>query len=114
MLNLIDHLPRNSSYHEALSQDDELAQLAAEQPGQVGSTEHRPPLSEWSPEVDLLAQLLDVVQLMRAEAWSLAGQKNAPTYAPTPRPKTTAERAKDYIERSARQHLIEKLYPEGR
>lgn len=107
LLNLIDHLPRNSAYGDALAQDDELAVEAAERPDDTG-----PSLAEWSPEVALLSDLVDVLLLLRSEVWKLAGQKTAPPYRPVPRPLTAADRLAAERRERVRDDL-RRLLPEG-
>lgn len=87
LLNLIDHLPTNSAFGEAIAQDDELAEQ------REPAASRGPSISEWSTDVALLSDLVDVALLIRTEMWTLAGQKKTPPYRPMPRPSTAAERA---------------------
>jgi hypothetical protein len=98
LLNLIDHLPRDSRYQEALSSDRELAEKLAfdddvESPA-------APPLSEFSRQVELLADVRDLLQLLRGDIAARAGQK-PPAFDPTPRPVSELQSARGRMRREA-------------
>lgn len=91
LLNIIDHLPRNSSYVEAMAMDEELALEVLRRPEK--KTPPRRRMSEWSAEVELLSTAVDrLSELIQAIA---AGHGAKPTRLnPQPRPETAHERVK--------------------
>ena len=67
LLNLIDHLPRNSFYAQAVSEDPDhmkALQAARDAAGETGPPPP-PPLAWWSAEVDAIADLRDSVIELR-------------------------------------------------
>jgi hypothetical protein len=112
ILNVIGRLPRNSHYKSAMALDEELARDA---PDPVGV--YRPPLTEWSPEREALADVVDSLRVLPAVIAASAGAKGMTVPDPTPRPETAyqrvlAERAKAparrAIDRIERAHEREK------
>lgn len=105
---MIDHLPRNSSYVEAMAMDEELALEVLRRPER--KTPPRRRMSEWSPEVELLSIAVDrLSELIQAIA---AGHGAKPTrLTPQPRPQTAHEQVK-YRER-VRKHesLVARVLP---
>lgn len=89
-LNLLARLPRQSHYKAALASDDEVVALMPESLG-----DYRPPLTEWSPEVEHLAVIADAVRALPAVISASAGVKNGPAVPKSlPRPDTAWERLK--------------------
>jgi hypothetical protein len=88
LLSRIDHLPRNSAYVEAVSQDEEMARQAAGRPAPKGDAVR---MRDWSPLLEMLTLIADrqadVVQAVIAAA----GGK-PPKIKPLPRPKTAMDR----------------------
>lgn len=93
LLNLIDHLPRNSHYSEALAADTDLAQtlLDAEMRGEIAEPEPRVLISEWSPEREAAADIVDWLKLVYA-ATAVSGGGKAPKFEPSLRPVTERQR----------------------
>lgn len=63
--------------------------------------------------MSLLAEVLDVLSLIRSEMWALRGQK-PPPFRPSPRPRTAADRVEAARRQRDRQDLTSRLFPEGR
>jgi hypothetical protein len=98
LLNLIDHLPRNSAYIEAVADDDELAErLADEQQESTG-----PRMSDWSPEREALADVVDMLGSVIQAVIAAAGVR-PPTVSRSERPQTAFDRARK--RRRDRRHL---------
>ena len=102
LLNVIDGLPRDSAFGEALALDEEIAAAAS------GKADARPSVREWTPEVELLAaihdRLIDVVQVQmdkkyQADQW--------------PRPLTAAEMLRRKESRRRRARVRELFKPSG-
>lgn len=88
LLNLIRQLPSRSLTTEAMANDDELAEMIADQP----MTDTGPRVSEYTPEVARLDVLLDRVAELIAVTIQVAGGK-APRVRPAKRPETAYSRA---------------------
>lgn len=91
LLNLIDHLPRNTYYSQAVMNDPEhMAMLdRVKEQGDPGPPP-LPPLATWSAEVDMGATINDSIQqlmdaLIRSNV-DKAHQKSVPPIKWTPRP----------------------------
>lgn len=89
LLNLIEHLPRGSAFAEAVAEDDDLADRNAVRPTRRRS----PPVSEFTPDVELLAAVHDRIGNLITVVAATSGSKKPPKPKPWPRPVTAAERA---------------------
>jgi hypothetical protein len=106
LLNLIDHLPRDSHYIAAIANDDEvMAELPAD------AKPSPPPLTEWSAEVAALAVLVDRLgELIRLMAVQVSGKKQRPI-PPYPRPITAADKVRRRRKHHKHQALRARLLP---
>lgn len=104
-LTLIDHLPRTSAYAQALAQDDELAEADESAGPRVIS------LTEWSPEVEALAVVVDRLADVANCIIGTAGGRPS-RVAPYPRPVTAFDRARARRRREAAIELERKLFPD--
>lgn len=87
---MIDHLPRASNFREAVAADEELAEhvLARGDPPPA-----KPRFAEWSPEVDQLAAVVDLLShLISVQVAANGGKAKDPKT--TPRPETAIDRVK--------------------
>lgn len=97
--NLIDHLPRNSHFSEAVLADEQYAEAVIRQ----GLPEPKERISEWSPEREALAQVVDALHVLVQTSIAAGGGKPS-AVTPSRRPETAldAARARDkerrYIE----------------
>jgi len=73
----IDHLPRNSLYHEAMATDPELARQMAEAGDDLESSDPRPSVSEFDLHADLLTTLVNETRMVRAAIIGAAGGGNS-------------------------------------
>ena len=110
-LTLIDHLPRTSAFAAAVAQDDELAAEVGDLP--KGSDV--PPLTEWTPEVQALAAVVDrLADLVNAVVVNHPSGKGKPSRVrPYPRPVTAFDRARAKRSREATDAMVTQLFPEG-
>lgn len=95
LLLLIDWLPRNSAFMEAMSDDEEIAGQYLDQNKErdkKGSA--RPRMSEWSAEVERLTDLVDRMGEVVQAVIAVNGGK-APKLRPQPRPKTALDRVRE-------------------
>lgn len=94
LLLLVDHLPRNSAFAEAMSEDEEVAEeyLNATRGDKPKSA--RPRISEWSAEVERMTDMIDRMgEMIQAIVASNGGK--APKLRPQPRPKTAIDRVRE-------------------
>jgi len=106
-LTLIDHLPRTSAFAAAVAQDDELAAEV----GDLPKASHIPPLTEWTPEVEALAAVVD--RLAEVANAVVAGAGGKPSRVrPWPRPVTAFDRARAKRIREAAAELEAALFPD--
>lgn len=95
LLVLIDWLPRNSAYMEAISLDEEVAEEMLSQPTDDKKRSYNGPrMSEWSVELEKLTDVVDRLgELMQAVVASAGGKP--PKIKPQPRPRTAMDRVKE-------------------
>lgn len=107
LLNVIDQLPRDSAYVEALSDDDEIAgQLMRTGPEKPARPQRR--LSDWSPTVELLTTINDRLGDLIQTVAALGGAK--PRKIPRgPYPVTAAERARHRERMTNHQNLVARV-----
>ena len=106
-LTLIDHLPRTSAFAAAVAQDDELAETV-----EPPKASHTPPLTEWTPEVQALAAVVDRLAEVANAVFASGGGK--PSRArPYPRPVTAFDRVRAKRSREAADDMVIQLFPEG-
>lgn len=106
LLNLIDHLPRSSYFIEAVSVDEEWAKA------QTGDPKVRAErLSEWSPEVAMMANAFDRLGNLMAVMIAVAGGK-PPTITPHPRPITASQRLERQRQDADHDALVRRLTPQ--
>ncbi len=108
LLNLVDHLPRDSAYGQAIADDDELAAAPTSTSGSSA-----PAVAEWSPEVELLAAVYDRIGELIAVQTTAPGKTVKPP-KPWPRPLTAADRARTRQRQDSYENLKRKLFPDGR
>lgn len=96
LLNLIHHLPGDSFFAEAVSLDEEHVEmiLASRQDQDRQAEKYHPRMSEYSPIVARLDQLIDLSQGQIAATVAAAGSKRIPKVHNQPRPETAFETAK--------------------
>jgi hypothetical protein len=108
LLNLIDRLPRNSAYVEALAEDDELAQQLSSQPRPNVRSVRR--MTEWSVEVELLSVVADrLAELAQVVATSRGAKRTR--VAPMPRPLTAGQRLEVRQRHSKHLSLVSRVLP---
>jgi len=91
VLDILDHLPRTSAYQCAVAADEELAaQIAASE--DLPKPSKTPPLSEYSPEVEALRDIQDILdQTLRVLVKVNNGKPGK--HKPYPRPVTALGKA---------------------
>lgn len=111
ILDYLEHLPRTSAYHTAIAEDEDLAKrLAAEPPP---PSNRPPPLSEFGPEVQVLAELRDLIAHLIAVTVKAHGGK--PTKVkPYPRPETAVQRERRWRRLQQHRALADRVLPRRR
>lgn len=115
LLNLIDHLPQNTWYHQAISTDIDHAVMLLEAQEAAKKRGDEPPpagpaLRSWSPEVDMLARVLDATNQV---AFVIGKANGAKGKAPKPaqRPPTAMETAKLRFRQKRHDILVRRMLP---
>jgi len=123
LLNLIDHLPGHSHYAAAVSQDEEHAELLAAamaNRGPASDERPSPALTSWTPEVNVLADLVDAVNALRHVTIVMGGDGKSQPKPPEPytRPKSAIQEAMRRAEydrrKAAHESLTLRLLPHKR
>lgn len=123
LLNMIDHLPRHSWYTEAVSNDEEHAEMLAK--ADAARTEgndepYHPPLHTWSDEVAVLTDILDATRRVGYAIIASNAEKGkaGKPPEPAPRPQTALERLKKRAKYDVRKErhdaLAKRLLPHKR
>lgn len=109
LLNLIDHLPQNTNYSQALVNDPEHAAALVKAQERAGKQAYSPPMSQWSQESAVLADLVDAVQHV---GWitQAANSKSTPKHPlPYTRPKTAMDQARFEARKAKHEALANRL-----
>lgn len=106
LLNLIDHLPRNSSYVEAQLADTELAEALLASDQEMPAPRRR--MSEWSPEVEALAAVVDRLGEVVAVLVAVNGGKPG-QLKPYLRPVTAADEVRARQAHQSHLRLLSKI-----
>lgn len=94
LLALIDWLPRDSAFMEAMSEDEEVAEEFLSRDENVKPKGNRPRISEWSPELEKITEVVDRLgEVMQAVVASNGGKP--PKIRPQPRPRTAIDRMRE-------------------
>lgn len=107
ILDYLEHLPSTSAYHAALAEDEDLARQMLDEPPPAP----RPPrLTEFSPEVQALAEVRDLLSAVLAVLVKANGGKpHKPK--PYPRPVTALQRLKTRMRYSEHLDLVRRVLP---
>lgn len=113
LLNLIDHLPRNTYYSEAVANDEEhakaLAEAAEARRGETEGEDPGPPMHLWDQNAAMTAELIDAVHGLTFTVAAANGAKNLKPPNPYTRPKTAIDKMKRQVYAANRQKQHEAL-----
>ncbi len=112
LLNLIDHLPGHSLLAEAIADDEDQAELWLALHKDTPAVPQPPRLSTWTPEVELLAELVDEVSRLTQTVTAVAGGKPG-QMKPHPRPETAVMRVRRRHRREANERLTARVVKPG-
>jgi hypothetical protein len=110
LLNLIDALPRNSFFVEALADDDDLAEQLLRQPASGGRA--AAPMSQFSLELEMATNTYDRLGELIQAVTAAAGAK-PPKIVAYPRPRTATDRVRARHARTKHRSLVARLLPNG-
>lgn len=108
LLNIIDHLPRDSAYVEAMTQDDAFAEAIGPQPRKAGKPARR--MADWSPTVEMLSAILDRLGELTQAVAALGGAKPS-KFTRAPRPVTALDRVSHRRRVATHNDLVSRLLP---
>jgi hypothetical protein len=109
LLNLIDHLPRNSFFTAAVANDDEHVEQIIAARERAGSEEASgPSLSEYDGVLERLDALVDATNQNTAATIAAAGAK-APRIPPQQRPVTAFERVAHRRKSAKHQSVVSRM-----
>lgn len=107
ILDYIEHLPSTSAYAAAVADDEELAE-------QYADTDLPPPgpprLTEWSPEVQVMAEVRDLLAAAVAVLVKANGGTPRKT-KPYPRPVTALQRVRRRVRHLRHNELVKRVLP---
>lgn len=91
---MIEHLPTDSDYIEALANDPDIADAIDQGLIDPPEIDNRPALRDWDMTATLLAAIHDLLgSLLSAQVASATGGKHVPSIKPHPRPWTAVGQA---------------------
>lgn len=107
-LDYVEHLPRTSAYHSAIADDEELA---VQMLGEDTPSTSTPRLAEFSPEVQVLAEVRDLLASLIGVQIARAGKKPK-KIKPYPRPESAMERVRRRQRYTTHRSLVDRLLPQ--
>lgn len=109
LLNLIDRLPRNSGYVEAVANDDLVAEQILDRPQPEGEKPQRR-MSEYSADVEMLSVIADRLSEMINVLAAVNGAKPGPMQH-APRPVTALERVRERRRVTKHRAIVARVLP---
>lgn len=111
LLNLIEQLPRDSRYVEAISLDEKLAERLVGRPEPERAPKRR--LADWSVQVELLTAILNRLGELTQAVAALGGAK--PRKLPqAPHPQTAMDRVRNRKRFEKHHSLVSRVLPARR
>lgn len=107
ILDYVEHLPRTSAYHSAIADDDDLAAQFIDEDMPPATV---PRLSEFSPEVQALAEIRDLLASLIGVQIARAGKKPK-KIKPYPRPVSAIERARKRRQYATHRSIVDRMRP---
>jgi hypothetical protein len=113
LLNLINHLPRDSHFLDATAQDEEHVELLVKATEGQPKKEYAPPGSQWDVRAELLAQAVDKLdQVITVLVAANGGKPGKPNMTPRPTTKFSSVEAKRL--QSRHDALVRRVLPHKR
>lgn len=112
LLNLIDHLPRDTYYHQAVSLDEEHAMLLAESGALDAVTEAwAPPMATYSPEVEMILMVVNELKSLRQTLVAVNSTTSTPEPKFLPGPKTAFDKIEAMRRERKHRDLVARVLP---
>lgn len=108
-MDIIDQLPANSRFAEAVAEDDEAAEFHLADVG-MDRAPARVRISEWSPEVAELRNITDRLATVIGAVIGAAGGK-PPNMPALPRPEVAADRLRVRMARERHRKMVARMIP---
>lgn len=109
LLLLIDHMPQDTYYHQAISLDPDHAKMIVEARKRSKSEGEKwaPPMHSWSGEVEAMTKILDAVRGLQHTLVAVNSEKGKSPKPPKPfpRPRTILEKM-EYEDRRERHESL--------
>ncbi len=112
LLSLIDALPRNSHFYQALLDDEQVAASILDAEDDSPGSPRR--MAEWSYELEMLTNIFDRQGEQIAVAMAAAGVRKPARPKPAPRPKTGVDRVRARRRENQTRRLAAVLIPAAR
>ncbi|HEX7050128.1 MAG TPA: hypothetical protein VF188_08015 [Longimicrobiales bacterium] len=109
-MDFLEHLPSTAAYHAALAQDEELAREVVESGDESAARPRPPDLTEWGPDVQVLAEVRDLLASLLVVTVRANGGK-PPKPKPYPRPETALQRVKRRTRVLRHSELVRRVLP---
>ncbi len=110
LLNIIDRLPRDSAYMEAVADDEEVAEQMLRRRDSGEDKQPRRRLSDWSPTVEILTTIVDRIGELTQVAAALGGAR--PSKLPRgPYPVTAFDRVRNRRRVDNHRSLVSRVLP---
>ena len=107
ILDFLEHLPSTSAYHAALAEDEDLAKELLDTPEQKPKA---PRLTEFGPEVQVMAEVRDLLAaVLTVLIKANGGKPQRPK--PYPRPVTALQRMRERMRYSRHRDLVRRVLP---
>lgn len=110
LLNLIDRLPRNSLFFEAISNDERLADQLAASAGDDKPAKPTRRMADWSPTVEILTSILNRLGELTQAVAALGGAKPRKVQH-APYPVTAIEAARRRRREARHRMLVSRVLP---
>lgn len=103
---ILERLPVASAYRQAVLEDPEMVAEFASLDDEATGPPPGPPLSEWTQEVSLLANISDQLQALRIAVIASNEGGKPPEFVPETRPITAFERARNMRDLQSHYDLV--------
>jgi hypothetical protein len=111
LLNLIDHLPADSHFMEAVSLDEEHARAMVKMSEGMDKKPYAPPMSQWSMTANLLAVLIDEVRALRHITLAVNSKQKPQPPNLYPRPQTAFDKVRLQEREAKHRALVARMLP---
>ena len=111
LLNFIDSLPGNSRTNEAMANDEDYLRAVVKAHGKLPSGPKNPPISTWTAEAGLLADVIDELRALKIITIKANGGSNAGQPERVLRPKSPYEKIEMETKLDRHKAMVARLIP---